>query len=165
MKPGDQKDMSRDMKVGELPRIVNGDRKSPYILEVTITRRTDILPAGLVEIHISKSPMVPEKRAEDVIKHALIDVLGPNPPFFTVDLPNGSKVPAYDWFDHAGAFKNLQGNITETIKSKANAAWGRDSLWLVLNRKESSSKKAVLDWFAGKLWHHLIGRHNSLPEG
>lgn len=154
-----------DVSVGELTRYVKGDHRSPYIVEVTVTRRTEIIPAGLVEIHISKSPRVPEKRAEDVITHALIDVFGPTPPFYLIPAAIGNPIPAYDWFDHTGSFRKLKGNVTENIKAQANAQWGRDSLWLVLNEQTSAGKKAVLDWLAGKLFHHVMGRHNNLPEG
>ena len=99
-----KKALDTDMVAQDLPRVVHGERDSPYMLEVTVTRQSDIIPADLIEININKSPKVSEERARDVIQHALIDVFGEFPPYFVVELPSGAQVPAYDWFDHANQF-------------------------------------------------------------
>ena len=84
-----RKDMATDVVIQSLPRIMHGEKSDPYKLEVTITRQTEILPDGLIEIHIDKSPKVPEDRAMDVMQHALIDMFGPNPRWNIITLPTG----------------------------------------------------------------------------
>jgi hypothetical protein len=158
--------MATDVVINSLPRIVHGGPADPYKVEVTITRQTEILPAGLVEIHIDKSPKVPEGRATDVMQHALIDILGHNPPFHIIMLPNGEEVPAFDWFDHTGRFTQFRSMNDEMKKQlqeqAAGSGWGRNSLWLVLNQAESNMRAPVLQWFADKLWGQLISRHTEL---
>lgn len=163
-----RKALDTDMVAQEIPRIVHGRADDPYILEVTVTRQTDLLPPGLLEIHITKSPKVPEPRAMDVMQHALVDVFGPNPPLYLVPTPNGEMVPAYDWFDPTGQFQKLKGvsqEVKEHLKKSGGMDWGRNSLWLVLNREESNMRAPVMSWVAGKLWSALLGRHRELRDG
>lgn len=167
MKEKTKEALKTDMVVKGIPRVCLGSERHPYRVEVTVTRRTEILPDGLIEIHINKAPQISEQRASDVIQHALVDLLGPNPPFYMVELPNGARVPAYDWFDHTGQFAklNISPDIKKELQRKAGVAWGRNSLWLVLNRQESAMRIGVLQWLAEKLFSRLVGRHQELREG
>ena len=75
-------------------------------------------------------------------------------------------MPAFDWFDHTGRFTQFR-SMNDELKKQlqeqaAGSGWGRNSLWLVLNRAESNMRAPVLQWLTDKLWNKLISRHQEL---
>lgn len=148
-----QQDLNRKVIPSTIPRVSLGNPKSdPYMMVVTLTRRTGTdVPENLVEIQITRAPGVSAERAEDVIRHAMIDVFGSNPPVHVA--PDGRI--SWRWFDHLGplASKAMPGHVSKP-----------DSLWIVLTSDYSAVRRSLsaMSYLANQLWSHLIERHKSL---